>query len=218
MLAKKHQQWLDYVTDRGDLVGNSALPLLDEYKHWEDIGNTSQAHEKEPLGVVYRDQYFALLRDPVLFKEGETGGYLRLIPTQPFGVAILPVYENKVLLIQQYRHATRDWRWEIPRGFVDSDETIKQGAMRELDEEVKGKTDKIEYLGEMEQNTGILSATASLFIAHLSRYSVGGDNKEAIESTMLVDKEELNQHFINGLVTDSFTMCALKMAEIKGLF
>src|ERR1700737_2412923 len=72
----------------------------------ESGGSTDWAQ----VGIAFEDQYQILLRDAVRFPDGSLGTYIRLLSPKPqvLGVAILPVYQGKVLLIRHFRHATRD--------------------------------------------------------------------------------------------------------------
>ena len=72
------------------------------------------------VGVMFEDRYFLLLRDAVRFPDGSLGTYIRIGSRNPdsAGVAILPLLEEKVVLVRHYRHATQSWHLEIPRGFL----------------------------------------------------------------------------------------------------
>ncbi|MBI3351115.1 MAG: NUDIX hydrolase [Nitrospirae bacterium] len=83
------------------------------------------------------------------------------------GVAILPFLEEKIGLIRVYRHAIRDWSWEIPRGFIDSEEIPVVSAMRELEEET-GLTSEPKFmrsLGYVTPEAGLLAGRIHLFAA-----------------------------------------------------
>src|SRR5262245_35313789 len=70
-------------------------------------------------GKVFEDQYVTLYRDPVRFPGGQLGTYLRISWSEKLGngVVILPRLNNSFVLTRHFRHATRAWHWEIPRGF-----------------------------------------------------------------------------------------------------
>jgi ADP-ribose pyrophosphatase len=84
--------------------------------------------------VVYEGPVFGVRRDEVL----EPGGLraTREVVTHPGSVVVLPVLEDgRVVLIRQYRHATRQYLWELVAGRMDPGETPKRAAARELLEE-----------------------------------------------------------------------------------
>src|SRR6266487_1628763 len=83
-----------------------------------------QSHPPEwaDIGIVFNDPYVVILRDLVEFPDGSHNGYIRLynrayLEGGAAGVVALPEMNGKLLLMHQFRHATRSWHWEIPRGF-----------------------------------------------------------------------------------------------------
>ena len=76
------------------------------------------------IGVLLSDPYIIVLRDLVEFPNKEKNGYFRIINRADFNssksVVVMPFYDGKILLLRQYRHATRSWHLEIPRGFGES--------------------------------------------------------------------------------------------------
>lgn len=82
-------------------------------------------------GVLYRDRYLTLLRDPVRFPDGREGTYIRSIGTtaEP-GCVVLPLLDGEVVLIEHFRHATRSWHWELPAASVPAVWTIRRTRPR----------------------------------------------------------------------------------------
>src|SRR5579859_8179922 len=84
--------------------------------------------------MIYKGPVFGVRRDEVL----EPGGVraVREVITHPGSVVVLPVLpDGRILLIRQYRHATRQYLWELVAGRIDAGENVKQAAARELIEE-----------------------------------------------------------------------------------
>ena len=70
------------------------------------------------------------------------------IVKHPGAAAIVPfISDTDVLLIRQYRHATRDTILEVPAGKIDPGESPYETAARELEEEVGQRAGRIEELG-----------------------------------------------------------------------
>src|SRR2546429_117950 len=69
------------------------------------------------VGIAFQDQYLMILRDAVRFPNGSLGTYTRMVSDRLRGLVILPIHQGQVLLIRHFRHATRTWHLEIPRGF-----------------------------------------------------------------------------------------------------
>ena len=56
--------------------------------------------------------------------------------THSGSVVVLPVFDDgRILMIRQYRHAARQYLWELVAGRIDRGETVKHAAARELKEE-----------------------------------------------------------------------------------
>ncbi len=70
------------------------------------------------------------------------------IVKHPGAAAIVPfISDTDVLLIRQYRHATRNTIIEVPAGKIDPGESPSETAVRELEEEVGQRAGRIEELG-----------------------------------------------------------------------
>lgn len=170
------------------------------------------------VGIVYTDQYQFILRDAVRFPNGELGTYIRIIqpPKSSRGVVILPVYQDKVLLIRHFRHATRNWHIEIPRGFGEQDLSSQENAERELIEEISTKPLHLISIGEMHVNTGITSQCVDIFYTQIE--SIGKpDYAEGIKSYLLVEVLELERMIRDREITDSFTIAAYTQAKLHRL-
>jgi ADP-ribose pyrophosphatase len=84
--------------------------------------------------IIYQGRVFGVRRDEVM----EPGGLraVREVITHPGSVVVLPVLpDGRILLIRQYRYATRQYLWELVAGRIDSGESVRQAAARELIEE-----------------------------------------------------------------------------------
>ena len=172
------------------------------------------------IGVILDDPYNIIVRDLVQFPNGEMRGYGRSIAAASLrggkGVVVLPTYQGKILLLHQYRHATRQWHYEVPRGFGEPDTSAEENARKEIVEETGGKIKKIVSLGEFYNNTGYETASVALMYAELS--SIGKPNKnEGIESFVWLSVEELEDWIANEKITDGFTIAAYTRAKLKGL-
>jgi len=70
------------------------------------------------------------------------------IVKHPGAAAIVPfISDTDILLIRQYRHATRDTIIEVPAGKIDPGESPSETAVRELEEEIGQRAGRIEELG-----------------------------------------------------------------------
>src|SRR5262245_7644210 len=78
------------------------------------------------VGVAYQDPFLRLLRDAVVFPDGHRAVHHRVLSNNhPSGAAVLPVHGQRVVLIHHFRHPSRCWHWEIPRGAIEPGQTAE---------------------------------------------------------------------------------------------
>lgn len=172
------------------------------------------------IGVILDDPYNIIIRDLVKFPDGDLRGYGRSIATATLrggrGVVVIPEYQGKIMLLHQYRHPTRQWHYEVPRGYGEPNTPADVNALKEIEEETGGKVEKLVSLGEFYNNTGWEAASVALFYAKLA--SVGDANlNEGIESFVWLTVQELEEWIANEKITDGFTIAAYTKAKLKGL-
>jgi len=159
------------------------------------------------VGIVSEDQYLIFLRDAVYFPNGIPGTYDRLIwkselQTKFPGVAVLPVLPSgQIVLNLNYRHATRSWELELPRGAILPNETIEETALRELKEETGLSVSSLSFLGNMAPDTGILSSIIPVFTGTVSQEENAEiEYSEAIAGIIAFTKEEIKTGLIQGFL------------------
>ena len=83
------------------------------------------------------------------------------------GVAVLPECDGKLGLVHVYRHPLGAAAWEIPRGFVDPEESSTGAALRELREETGMETaaSNLVDLGTLAPEPGVIAARIQMYWA-----------------------------------------------------
>ena len=171
------------------------------------------------VGVAFQDAYLLMLRDAVRFPNGALGTYFRITSMEADipGVAILPIYQGKIVLERHYRHGSREWLIEIPRGYGEAGFTPEENARRELMEEIGAAVIRIEPLGNIQLNASSWGGYDALFFAELA--TLGKlDAAEGISNLLLVDKAQFQEMIATGAITDGFTLCAYARAVAKNLW
>lgn len=191
----------DYTAARGNWQ-NGEIEIV-------EITNSQEYNgvDIEKVGVMYADKYITLVRDVVKFPTGLLGTYLRVLGTSgKGGVCIIPRFDNKFVLIRHFRHATRRWHVEFPRGFAESLD-LADDAKRELEEELATGADGFNFLGFVFPDTGLLSTKIAVFIGDLKSEPIAqGDNGYA--ELVLVSESELRALVLSGGVDDAITISA----------
>ena len=114
--------------------------------------------------MVYEGKVFGIRRDEVIEPTGVRT--TREMITHPGSVVVLPVLpDGRVLLIQQYRYAARQFLWELVAGRMDGGETPEQGAARELKEETGYSAKKLKVFLEFFPTPGFLEEKMYLLLA-----------------------------------------------------
>lgn len=168
------------------------------------------------VGIAFQDQYTMILRDAVRFPNGRLGTYIRIVGDGIPGVIVLPIYRDEVLLIRHFRHATRTWHLEIPRGFGEKDFSSEDNACRELKEEIGANVTRLVSLGRVYPDTGGLSEYNDFFYAEVDAYGeVEAD--EAIVELLPTALSEFERMIRENKITDGFTLTAYALAKAQGL-
>ena len=199
--------------------------LLDEHEIQETeaqmaqwLGLLDMPAEWARVGIVYQDQYVRILRDAVRFPTGLLGTYIRFVGKgdDPPGVIILPFYQGQVLLIRHFRHATRTWHIEIPRGFGKQGYSSEENARRELEEEIGATISRLIPLGSVYPDASMSTECNALFFAEVTSYGKA-EEEEAIISILPVSVAEFERMISENEITDGFTLAAYALAKAQGL-
>jgi len=114
--------------------------------------------------TVYAGKVFGIRRDEVIEPTGVRT--TREMITHPGSVVVLPVLpDGRVLLIQQYRYAARQFLWELVAGRIDEGETPLQAAGRELKEETGYSAERLTIFLEFFPTPGFLEEKMFLLLA-----------------------------------------------------
>jgi ADP-ribose pyrophosphatase len=166
------------------------------------------------VGILADDPYLRLLREAVRFPDGSFGLYNRL--TVPAGVSMLPVFREQILLIYRFRHGTRGWHLEAPRGSLSLNASIEDDVRRELQEEIGATTHDLVPLGQMHATSGCSNELHHLFVAHITSYGTP-DPHEAIKDIRLFDVAQFEALARDGRITDAPTLVTFLRARLQGV-
>ena len=158
--------------------------------------------------IVYQGPVFGVRRDEVL----EPGGLLttREVITHPGSVVVLPVLRDKrIVLIRQYRHATRQYLWELVAGRMDAGESVKEAAARELLEETGYRAKRFNVFLDVFPSPGFLEERMYILLAEgLTEGEAEPEEDEKID-VRAYKLKELKQMIQNGKLRDAKSIAAI---------
>ncbi|WP_155370541.1 NUDIX hydrolase [Catellatospora vulcania] len=135
---------------------------------------------------------------------------------------MLPVLpDGRILLVRHFRHATRRWHWETPRGFAEPGADGAATAAREIEEEVGVPADEVIFLGALDVDTGAEVGGDEIYLARLARVPEehpAGAAEEGIDEFRAVTADEFTQMIRDGRLGDAFTLAAYAYAQVRGLW
>jgi ADP-ribose pyrophosphatase len=114
--------------------------------------------------VLYKGQIFGVRRDEVLEPTGIRT--TREVITHPGSVVVMPVLpDRRIILIRQYRHAARQFLWELVAGRIDPGESVRQAAARELIEETGYRAKRLRVFLDLFPTPGFLEERMYILLA-----------------------------------------------------
>jgi len=219
-------QYYRLLDDHPELFsGRTRRPIIREPATLEAYA----AEHQVTLGVACETPYLWLINDLV---QSQTASgttllhpYLRLIaPPEAIiapGVVVLATIQaretplaERVVLVEQERHATGTVELELPRGFGDPDTSPAAQALRELQQETGYSGAEAICLGTTLSDSGSGDRSVSFFhISVTGRAAKAPEAQEAILRNVLLTVDELWNRIDSGAVRDSFTVQALALYE-----
>jgi len=158
--------------------------------------------------IIYTGPVFGIRRDEVI----EPGGVrtTREMITHSGSVVVLPVLaDGRVLLIRQYRHAARQFLWELVAGRVDEGESPRKAAARELIEETGYRAKRFRIFLDFFPSPGFLEERMFILLAEgLTEGIAQPEEDEKIESRAY-EREELEQMIQKRIIQDGKTIAGL---------
>ena len=140
-----------------DIVGENVSPMPRKVNRPATVQILSSQ-------MIYEGRVFGIRRDDVIEPTGLHA--TREVITHPGSVVVLPVLPDKrILLIRQYRYATRQFLWELVAGRIDNNETPQHGAARELIEETGYRAKKFRVFLDVFPTPGFLEERMHILLA-----------------------------------------------------
>jgi ADP-ribose pyrophosphatase len=163
--------------------------------------------------VIYEGRIFDLRVDTI--REGDVE-YTREIVVHKGSAVIVPVFDDgTVALVRQYRHAAGKYMLEIPAGSLEHGEDPREGAIRELEEEIGVTAENVELLTEFYVSPGFL--TEKMFVYLATGLTETAQN---LESDELIEIERIPLDTavamtLDGRIEDAKTIIGLLLSDAR---
>ncbi len=158
--------------------------------------------------TIYAGPVFGIRRDDVIEPSGVRA--TREVVTHPGSVVVLPVLpDGRILLIRQYRYATRQYLWELVAGRMDPGETPKVAAARELIEETGYRAKRMRLFLDVFPTPGFLEERMFILLAEgLTAGKAEPEEDEKIISHAY-NRRQLEEMIQSGRLRDAKTIAGI---------
>lgn len=176
------------------------------YRHWKKL-NTHREYLNRVLSVEHREFYFSKANASMNFTVVNTNDWVTIIPI---------TFDNKFVLVKQFRVGTEETTFEFPGGAINKGEDSLNAALRELKEETGIEPKEIALLGEVHPNPAFMSNKAYVYLASGCEfnYDLNLDMFEDIEVVTL-SKDEFERFIKNGMIKHSIVLAAYSLFLVK---
>ncbi len=203
---KNNREWLDYK----DLIADNSKLFIQSETHEiifdEDIVENFEKEHGVKIGVVYKSNFNMLIVD--LVKSSDIlFAYERIIPRNTGAVVTVPIFEDKFVVLKQYRHTYRNVEYSFPRGFGEPNITAFDNVKKELKEEIGGTVKAVSFLGKLAPDSGLTSNVVDVYSCNLESYEMQ-DKHEGILDIILLTEDELKSWIKDNKIIDGFTISA----------
>ena len=162
--------------------------------------------------IIYQGCLLDVRRDEVGLPNGNIS--IREWIKHPGAVCMIPrLPDNRIALIRQYRYPVKREMIELPAGKLEENESPEVCAMRELEEEIGYRPEKLTFLTHIHPAIGFANEVMWLYMAeNLIKTACNQDEDEFLE-LMPTHLDEAVKMVWNRKITDVKTIIGILWAE-----
>lgn len=158
---------------------------------------------------IYSGSFLNLDLHKVMLDNGKEAE--RVVVTHAGAVAIVPIHNDEIILVEQYRFPVRDYLLEIPAGKLEINEDPYDCAIRELKEETGCETEKLELLTKIATSPGFSDEVIYIYKAVVSKIGTPHPDEDEFVEMKKIKINEIKDYIKKGKIIDGKTIAALLM-------
>jgi ADP-ribose pyrophosphatase len=164
---------------------------------------------------IYDNNWISLSEHKVV-SPGNVEGIYGVVHFKNIAIVILPIDDNdNVTLVGQYRFATGEYSWELPKGGGSLDEPVLESAQRELKEETGMIAGEWTMIHELHLSNSTTDEKAFVFVARKLKHGKSSPEHTEDLKVKTISFSELHRDVMQGQYRDALTVIAvLKAAEM----
>ncbi|MET4695587.1 NUDIX hydrolase [Endozoicomonas lisbonensis] len=168
--------------------------------------------------TVYSNKWMSVREDKILRNSGQEGIF-GVVDKSDFAV-ILPIQDQYIYLVEQYRYPVKGRWWELPQGAWESEPDADHLSLAtgELKEETGLIAGRMKYVGHQYLAYGFSNQGYHIYLA--TDLKAGSKNLDIEEEGLISQKfniKEFESMIINGKIKDATTVNAYGLAKLRGL-
>ena len=171
--------------------------------------------KRQKRELLYKGAIIDVYRDYVETPAGTTAEW-DFIGHRGAGAVVPVTHDGKILMVRQWRNALDRYTLEVPAGGLYSvQESTRECAKRELEEETGYKSNSLEYLISIRTAVAFCNEKIDIYVA--TDLEPGVQNLDADEFIRVEEHsiEELKEMIYAGTIQDSKTISALLAYDCK---
>jgi len=120
---------------------------------------------------------------------------------------VLP--DRRIILIRQYRHAARQFLWELVAGRIDPGESVRRAAARELIEETGYRAKRLRVFLDLFPTPGFLEERMYILVAEGLTPGVAEPEEDEKIVVKAYTRAELEKMIQRGVLRDAKSIAGL---------
>ncbi len=162
---------------------------------------------------VYKNEFLEIKVDTLSLDDNQWE-YAYFIKPNKNAAGVVAMDETGIYLVNQYRHPSHDYFWQIPMGMVDVGSNEQETARKELLEETGITAAKLTFIGSFFAEPG--ASNQEMFVYVGEGLTIGQKHEDIKEIGMKLRHftfEEIKDNITKGNIKCGFTLSALLLLK-----